>query len=446
MSSTRDGTLAVTAFLVWALFVGLVYLPDVGRGFLKDDFRWVADAREAASRPLSAFTNNAAGTFYRPVVMLSFIAEHGRHQLEPRGYGLTNLLLYAACALAATALFRLLGLKLGAAALGAFAWAMNPEGINMALLWISGRTSLLMTLSSLAAVIAFLIGTRTASMLLLACALFSKEDALGVPVVMFAAKWLTRHVSRREALLDTVAVAAVLTVYFALRTRSGALTPTTAPAFYQLSLDPLVLLVNMLHYLERSGAPAAVLSLIGLALYRARPGFGVMHRRLLVLALVWFAAGIAIAVGIPVRSSLYIVFPSIAGALTCSLVFDALQSTSASQRGSRAMQVALVAMLLLVPVYRARDLRWTAAADVSRQVTEALTVDGPALPDHGVVVFEDSAARFANFADALGGAATEAVRLYSGRQLTGRILPPGEEAPQPDEVARYRLKEGRVVR
>ena len=95
--------------IIWIAFTAAVYVPAAGLGFVKDDFAWVTAATQAAAQPLSVFTRDASGTFYRPLVTLSFAADYTLYGLSSRGYGVTNLLLYAACALAIGALFRGLG-------------------------------------------------------------------------------------------------------------------------------------------------------------------------------------------------------------------------------------------------------------------------------------------------------------------------------------------------
>ena len=56
-----------------------------------------------------------------------------------------------------------------------------------------------------------------------------------------------------------------------------------------------------------------------MAAYRARPILGAESRRLHVIAALWFVAGLAITIRVPVRSSLYAVFPSIGPALACAV-------------------------------------------------------------------------------------------------------------------------------
>src|SRR5262245_53172675 len=105
------------------VFLALVYVPDAGRGFIKDDFVWIAAAARASRQPLSVFTADASGTFYRPLVSLSFVADYIGHGLAAQGYGATNCLLLLAAAAGIFALFVELAVTSFAAALGTVAWA-----------------------------------------------------------------------------------------------------------------------------------------------------------------------------------------------------------------------------------------------------------------------------------------------------------------------------------
>jgi hypothetical protein len=56
------------------LFAVAVYVPDVGRGFIKDDFGWVEAGRATLEAPSVALLSPQPG-FYRPLVTLSFAVD-----------------------------------------------------------------------------------------------------------------------------------------------------------------------------------------------------------------------------------------------------------------------------------------------------------------------------------------------------------------------------------
>ena len=73
----------------WIVFVVAVYGPDVGRGFIKDDFTWIRAARTAIARPVTLIRQPDPG-FYRPVATIAFAVDYAAHGWKPRGYGWTN--------------------------------------------------------------------------------------------------------------------------------------------------------------------------------------------------------------------------------------------------------------------------------------------------------------------------------------------------------------------
>jgi len=179
----RETTKIFTSMVVssWVLFTAATFLADVGRGFVKDDFSWVASARDGLTNPKQILVPSQAG-FYRPLVTASFAVNFEFAELAPRAYGLTNLVLYALCAVGIAMLIRQLGLPWTSVLVGTFAWAINPHGIGMAVLWISGRTALLLTLTSVLSTLAFLRGYRFVGLTFFAAALLSKEEAVILPV------------------------------------------------------------------------------------------------------------------------------------------------------------------------------------------------------------------------------------------------------------------------
>ena len=154
-----EAALIVAAAVTAALMAAAVYLPDVGRGFVKDDFTWIRDAQATLAHPWSAITPKSPG-FYRPLVTASFAFDYALHGLDARGYGFSNFAMYVLCVAAIAWLLHEAGAKPAGIVLGTFAWALNPHGINMAVVWLSGRTSLLLVLCSTLGLISCLRGHR----------------------------------------------------------------------------------------------------------------------------------------------------------------------------------------------------------------------------------------------------------------------------------------------
>src|SRR5580765_1727994 len=124
----------------------LVYLPDVGHGLVKDDFGWIAQSSVRSWHDAVSLVRSAPSGFFRPVVSLSFSLTEPVCGLDPKCYGFTNFSLAVACAIAVAFLARAVSTRAGAALFAAAVWIFNWHGINMAVLWVSGRTALIFTL------------------------------------------------------------------------------------------------------------------------------------------------------------------------------------------------------------------------------------------------------------------------------------------------------------
>src|SRR5688572_13357610 len=182
MRLRTSSTLAAAAYAApFIVFLG-VYLPAAGHGFISDDFGWILHNRIRAPADVWRIATSDNG-FFRPVVALSFGANELLFGLNARAFGLTNVALAGLCGAALYALCRALAMPRGAAVFASALWLLNLQGINMSILWISGRTALLATAAAAGCAAALLRGRATAAALLLALAVFSREDAALLPLV-----------------------------------------------------------------------------------------------------------------------------------------------------------------------------------------------------------------------------------------------------------------------
>src|SRR5258705_10444306 len=141
----------------------------------------------------------------------------------------------------------------------------NFHGINMALLWISGRTALLLCLFSLAAVLVWLRGSRQAAALLTLAAMLCKEEAVVLPLLLPLLDVVAageRSTSIRRALQRSWPLWAAAALYLILRTQSGAFSLSDAPAYYRLTFDPAMVAKNAAEYLDRGATWPAVAAVL----------------------------------------------------------------------------------------------------------------------------------------------------------------------------------------
>ncbi len=329
----RVSGLAATGWVLACL--AIVYGGDIGRGFIKDDFSWILhDPLRAPGGLASAFTETPMG-FYRPLVALSFALNDRLFGLAPTPYAWTNLALAAAIAVLVAAAVSALGFGRLGGAFAAGLWAFNLNGINMALLWTSGRTSLIGALGAAAAAVAFARRRYALAGIFTLAALLGKEEPLLLPLVF--AIWTA--VDAPDGARPRLAAAARATwpswlavaVYFALRARTPAFTPATAPDVYQLHAAAIA--ANVLQYLDRSLTfTAAVLAIAWLVFSRRRLALDDLERRTAIKGAAWLVLGFALTILIASRSSLYAVFPSIGSAIIGVALGRALWRTMPERR------------------------------------------------------------------------------------------------------------------
>ena len=435
---------ALAAVFLW------IYLPDIGHGFLRDDYGWILGSRLDTIAGLPRLFLSNVG-FYRPLVSTSFALDYAVWHLNPRGYGYTNLLLAAADAVLLFTLLRRFRLSAPAAVMATSAWAFNVHAVNMALLWTSGRTALWLCLFGLASVHVALARRHVLAGVLALAAMLCKEEAVLLPLVILALH-LDGHRDRplveraRTALVVLGPLAAALAIYGLLRVGSGAMGPTTAPDYYQFTLNPLRVLRNILEYLDRAATWPFVVGLV-LAACAWHAGPFVEHeRRASRFGAIWFVALYGLTVFLPVRSSLYALTPSLGSAA----IVGAVASRTWRLRPERfaRLSVALILVVVaLVPVYRSRNRGWVPASDLAAGVMRTLQAQSAGRPEGRVIIADDPAAQ-TTMAEAFYTSLPEAVHLFLGPGWTGEIVPSPRELPPAagTDTLVFELRDGSLAR
>ena len=166
--------------------VGVLYANS-----LQNDFVW--DDRLTALDPgsIGQILARPTGSYYRPVVMLTFKFDRFLWNASPVGYHLTNLAGHIAVAWLLGAYARTLGMSAGMSLSASLLFAAHPVQTE-AVTYISGRTDILCALFVLLALLAWSRACKGsdrfagASAAALCLALLSKESAVGVPLVLLA--------------------------------------------------------------------------------------------------------------------------------------------------------------------------------------------------------------------------------------------------------------------
>jgi hypothetical protein len=432
----------VVAVVILAAAWLAAYGPTIAGGFIKDDFGWIYHSRLNDWSSLYG-TFVKAQVFYRPMVQLSFGLTELLFGTNPIPYALTNLGLGIACAMAIYRLASVAGLAPWAAVVATAVWAFNFHGINMAIAWLSGRTSLLATLFSVLAAIALLGNRGTAAGLLAFAAFLCKEEVVALPVI-FTIWLLINGSSLRTAIAAWIA----LGVYFMLRGFSGAVGITDAPPYYQFTFDPSHVATNIIEYADRSMTLGTVLLIATVMALRRVPAPTPSEWRLVWMGAIWVILGFAATIWLPVRSSLYAVFPSVGVALAVGALVTATVRRAEPRHAWRLAMAGLILPFLLLPIYWQRNLRWTELRTLSTATIRAIQAD--ALPRETLVVLEDDLSHRANFRHVFGPLLREAAALHFNSNITLWIEPPPPEIDQSEKpttsgpIVIFRLVGGRV--
>ena len=434
--------------ILWlSVCVLLTYAPDIGRGFVADDFGWIYFSRIDSIATAWRLLIAGAPGFYRPMVALSFGADEFLYGLRPAGYAISNLAMAFATAAGIIWLGTSLRLSPVAAIFGAALWVFNFHGISTALLWISGRTSLLTTMFAVFAAVALVRGRSLWAGWLTLASLMSKEEPVMLPVVFALWLWIDR-----QPILAIVRTAwpsfAALAIYLALRARTDAFTPSTAPSFYRLSVSPDVLFPNALAYLDRSMTfTAAVLGLGLLAFARSRSTLLERERQAALKGAVWLVLGFAVTIMIPVRSSLYVVFPTVGSALIGMAAGGWLWRAIPESRHRLATVAVLLLPLLVLPIHWLRHQTTKQQGMLSSRVLEQVrSAAGESTGITRVVVVDDSRTRV-NAASAFGAALPTAVELVLGKPVPTELIAPDDQRafPPGEGTLVLRVQQGTVT-
>ena len=442
LSASKTNSRVIVATVVLAAAWLAAYGPTIAGGFIRDDFGWIYHSRLSGWSSLYSIFANAQ-VFYRPVVQLSFGVTELLFGTNPVPYALTNLGLGITCAVAIYRLARVVGLAPWAALVATAVWAFNFHGINMAIAWLSGRTSLFGTLFSVLAAIALLRDRGVLAGVFALAAFLSKEEVVALPLIFTI--WI---VINRSSLRAAIGPWIALGVYFVLRQYSGAVGITDAPPYYQFTFDPGHVATNIVEYADRSMTLGTLLLIATVITLRRLPAPTSSEWRIVWMGSVWLILGFAATIWLPVRSSLYAVFPSAGFALAAGSLVTATVRNVEPRYAWRVAIAGLVLPFLLLPIYWQRNVRWTELRTLSSATIRAIQAD--ALPRETLVLLEDDLSHRANFRHVFGPLLHEAAALHFDNRLMLWIEPPPPEidrSAKPSNsayVVTFRLVGGRI--
>ncbi|MFN8554722.1 MAG: hypothetical protein U0103_24890 [Candidatus Obscuribacterales bacterium] len=186
------------------------YYPSLNVGLLLDDFNnvdyvyraWHGDAADFLSNFYSNWAKLDVMRSYRPFISLSFFTDYAMFGLHYAGYHMTNIVMFATCAVFVSLIaLELTGMygnrsRASVAIWAGLLFAVDPLHVE-SVTWIIGRVDLLCSVFYFASVFCFLrfrlVRDRTYLLAALVCffiALGSKEMAVTLPIVQTMACFL----------------------------------------------------------------------------------------------------------------------------------------------------------------------------------------------------------------------------------------------------------------
>jgi tetratricopeptide (TPR) repeat protein len=201
------GRAILLSVLVWVVFAN-----TLSNDFVFDDISVIKN--NAATRDVKCVklyflrpffsigqptTGPAAYDYYRPLVLLSFLADYSVWGLTPRGYHLTNIFLHMMAAFFVLSLLNRLGVNATASFMAALLFAAHPA-LADSIAGVSGRSDPLCAIFFLTSCLCYVNarqrGARRNNLFLLAAytacalALLTKETAIALPVVLTAYEFM----------------------------------------------------------------------------------------------------------------------------------------------------------------------------------------------------------------------------------------------------------------
>jgi hypothetical protein len=219
--------------------------------------------------------------------------------------------------------------------------------------------------------------------------------------------------------------------YFVVRVQTSAWWPREAPDYYRFTTDPSSVVANAMHYLDRGGTVFLLTAIVLLLVTRSVPRFTPRDRHNLLRGAVWLAGGYALTLWVPVRSSLYAVFPSVGSALMLAVFAERALAQVDARRQLRAAALLVALPFVLWPVYRARNVRWVELADLTRTILPQVEPYVPALRAGARLWIRDDDSTRANVRNAFGGQMNNALQMRYGidplvEVIGGNAAPPGD--------------------
>lgn len=428
----------------------LLFIPMIGHGFIHDDFLHLYSV---ANDPLwRGLTKASGGSFYAPVTWLSFKLDWTLWGFKPPAFAAVNLAIHLTNILLLQRLALALYQSAVAARWAALGFALLYPANSWAMMWISTRAHLLVTLFFLAALLSTVWYTETrrrlafaAILLFAALSLFSKESGVTIPVSIALVLYNQRitkkdiSISRREIVLLFSLLAIILLLYLAIRGQSGAVSINFSQnQWYSYRLDPKVLLENLLRYGWRTYGLLGILA-GAIALSCILGGNDTNRLSIskfpIIFSLTLFITTIAPFILLPGRSGIYTYLPGAAAALLLSAVVRNWYQPFSGPM-PRPDLITTSPIIILIVIYCGltvgQNLKWMKMAEINTRILRQIAAQYARPEPNSLFILSYSEIDQENrFPESMAWGFSSALRLmYSDPTLSGEIIQNGElEAP-----------------
>lgn len=199
----------------------LVFVPSLFYGFSPIDENWLITGNTAFLKEwenlVHAFRNDIQNSYYRPLLIISFIVDYHFSELAPFFYHLSNCLFHALAVMLLFRFLRLLAVEARTAFFLCLLFAVHPLTTHT-VAWIPGRNDSLLCIFTLLAFVHLLRYLENQQLpqlflhgIFLLAALFTKETALILP---FLSLWIYVMFRKNKKGILALSVSWLITVLF----------------------------------------------------------------------------------------------------------------------------------------------------------------------------------------------------------------------------------------
>ncbi len=227
--------------LILAILVFVVFANTLSNGFVFDDVSMIKNnpaIRDPEriglyfTRPFFSVGRPTIGPvaydYYRPMVLVSYLADYAIWGLRPTGWHFSNILLHAVASALVYLLLVRLKLGTGASFAGAAIFSIHPA-LADSVAGVSGRSDPLCAIFFLTSVYCYLVARRErsskalalkiCSWLAFALALLSKENAIALPLVLAAYELIRPDGAGQRRLRSTLPFCFIALIYLLWRSQ-----------------------------------------------------------------------------------------------------------------------------------------------------------------------------------------------------------------------------------